>query len=105
MKRPDPFYTSPPWRKLRAQALKRDGHRCVVCGRDVSDKGAARVDHIEPRSVRPDLELTLSNVRTLCTEHDNQSHREKAGGGGPRREAFVIRGCDADGWPLSPDRR
>ncbi|MGC2853944.1 HNH endonuclease [Novispirillum sp. DQ9] len=103
-KRADPFYLSPAWRKLRAQAIKRDGHRCVVCGKDVSGKGAARVDHIKTRRERPDLALDLSNLRTLCSAHDNQGHREKGAGGGPRREAFVVRGCDADGWPLDPAR-
>jgi len=101
MKRADPFYTAPAWRALRRAALRRDGYRCVVCDCDVSAPGAARVDHIKTRRERPDLALVLANVRTLCPEHDNQAHREKGQGGGPRVERFVLRGCDADGWPLS----
>jgi 5-methylcytosine-specific restriction enzyme A len=100
-KRADPFYYSPEWRALRRLALKRDRYRCVVCGRGVAGKGEARIDHVKTRRERPDLELVLSNVRTLCADHDNQAHREKGRGGGPRDQRFVIRGCDADGWPLA----
>jgi 5-methylcytosine-specific restriction protein A len=97
----DPFYLSKSWRDLRTLALKRDGFRCVVCGTDVSRVGAARVDHYKPRSTNPELELSLSNLRTLCTLHDAQSHRERArGGGGERVERFTIPGSDADGWPI-----
>lgn len=102
MKRADPFYLSPEWRAVRLRVLRRDGHRCVVCRKDVSPPGAARVDHILPRRQRPDLALDESNLRTLCAYHDNQSHREKPSGGGNRDERFVIRGCDADGWPRDP---
>lgn len=100
----DAFYKSAEWRALRRAALRRDGYRCVVCRRDVSAKGASRVDHILTRKARPDLALVLANVRTLCPTHDNQGHREKAGGGGDRVETFVVGGCDADGWPLDPKR-
>ena len=102
MKRPDPFYTSQAWRDLRRRALARDGYRCVVCHRSIAAPGAARVDHIKPRSTHPHLGLVLANLRSLCAEHDNQSHREKGRGGGPRDERFVIRGCDAGGWPADP---
>lgn len=109
-KRVDPFYLTPQWRTLRAFVLKRDGHRCVVCGADVSAKGAARVDHIKPRSTHPELALEPSNLRTLCVSKamggngcDSQGHREKRGqAGGARDERFVIRGIDAAGMPLDP---
>lgn len=99
----DPFYSSPAWRQLRRQALQRDGERCVVCGVDVSAPGAARVDHIKTRRERPDLELALSNVRTLCSTHDNQGHREKRTGASSRDERFVIAGCDQNGLPADPN--
>ena len=101
----DRFYRSPEWRELRRQALSRDGYRCVVCRRDISGKGQARVDHIKARRTHPHLALVLSNVRSLCADHDNQSHREKPAGAAARDERFVIRGVDADGWPLDPARK
>jgi hypothetical protein len=102
--RPDGgFYHSPAWRKLRRQALIRDGYRCVICRRDISGKGMARVDHIKPLRTDPDLALSLANLRSLCANHDNQSHREKGRySGAPREEFFVITGCDARGVPLDP---
>lgn len=100
-KRADPFYLSPAWRKLRQQALHRDGYRCVVCHHDVSARGAARVDHIKPRLTHPELELSLDNLRTLCPDHDNQAHREKGATTKSRRiERFVVSGCSIDGVPL-----
>jgi 5-methylcytosine-specific restriction endonuclease McrA len=98
----NPFYQTPEWRALRLACLKRDGYRCVVCHTSVVGKGQARVDHIK-RISDGGAPLELSNVRTLCVLHDNQSHREKAGGGGQRVERFVIKGCDAQGWPLDPN--
>lgn len=99
----DPFYLSPEWRRLRAIVLHRDSYRCVICKADVSAKGAARVDHILTRRARPDLELDAGNLRVLCSSCDNQSHREKPGGGYQRQERIVIRGHDANGQPLDPN--
>src|SRR3954451_22058276 len=77
------------------------GYCCVVCGCSVKDKGQSRVDHVLPRSTHPHLELSLSNLRTLCAAHDNQGHREKGRTGSSERvERFTpVRGCGADGWP------
>ena len=102
MKRADPFYTSPEWRALRLQALRRDGWRCVICRCSVAGKGQARIDHIKSYRTHPELALMLSNLRTLCPAHDNQSHREKGSRARQRRERFVIGGCDASGVPADP---
>jgi 5-methylcytosine-specific restriction endonuclease McrA len=101
VKRADPFYFSPAWRSLRLHVLRRDRYRCVVCGRDVSAQGAARIDHIQPRRARADLELDPSNCRTLCVLHDAQAHRERAARRpvAGRIERFVL-GVDKDGWPI-----
>lgn len=108
----DAFYRSAAWRALRQRVLARDGRRCVICGSDVSAPGAATVDHVKPRSTHPHLALDPANLRTLCVSRakggngcDNQSHREKATGAMSRDERFVIRGADADGWPIDPARR
>lgn len=98
------FYDSLEWKTLRRLTLIRDGYRCTVCRCDVRGKGKARVDHIVSIEERPDLALEPSNVRTLCTLHDAQAHREKPKGKGAKRDArFVIRGVDASGMPV--DRR
>jgi 5-methylcytosine-specific restriction endonuclease McrA len=99
----DPFYSTPAWKALRREALRRDGHCCVICRKDVSGWKQSRVDHIKPRKTHPHLALDLANTRTLCTQHDNQSHSEKWRGGDARVERF--KGCDAQGWPLDPARR
>ena len=101
-KRVDPIYKDPRWRATRQAVLKRDGYRCVVCHCDVSGKGKARVDHIK-RVKDGGAPFDPANCRTLCADHDNQSHREKGRGGGARDERFVIRGCDADGFPVDPN--
>jgi 5-methylcytosine-specific restriction endonuclease McrA len=104
MTRSIPFLWSPAWRALRLVALRRDGYRCVICGGDVSAPGRARIDHIVPTRVRPDLRLTLSNTRSLCARCDNQSHREK--GGTPTRartgERVERMGADRNGMPMDP---
>jgi 5-methylcytosine-specific restriction endonuclease McrA len=53
------------WPALRLQALRRDGWRCVQCGR----RHRLEVDHIEPVAKRPDLAFCLDNLQTLCGPH------------------------------------
>lgn len=57
------FYKSPEWRRLRYAVLAFYGRACMACG---STKGAAHVDHIQPRLLRPDLSLAFSNLQVLC---------------------------------------
>lgn len=58
------FYDTAEWRAVRYEALKRSGRRCALCGAG----GELHVDHIVPRSVRPDLALTLENLQVLCRD-------------------------------------
>lgn len=83
-------YHSAAWRRLRAQALARDGHRCP-CG----STHRLTVDHINPVRTHPHLAWRLDNLRTLCAACDNRRH-------GDKRNAAGIWGCDADGRPLDP---
>lgn len=105
----DPFYQSREWKAARWEALQRDDYRCVVCGADVSGSRQARVDHIVSIKDDPTRALDLSNLRTLCPEHDAQAHREKGRAShwqrapGERVASFTIRGCDATGRPLDPN--
>ena len=50
------------YRKWRKEVLKRDKHKCVMCG---SEK-KLEVDHIKPFALFPELRIELTNGRTLC---------------------------------------
>ena len=72
------------WGQMRELILKRDGHKCVECGKTDADlKGdlqadlvdymwklqylyCLEVDHIQPVKTHPELEYEPSNLRTLC---------------------------------------
>src|SRR5258707_7037017 len=94
------YYSTKPWRALRAAALQRDRWCCTVsgCGRQ-----ATIVDHIatRPRQAEPSSADRLENLRSLCATHDAQIKEQPDG---PRRRGGrpILRGCDADGWPLAP---
>lgn len=51
---------------LRYDILKRDGFRCVLCGRTVNDGIKLHVDHIIP--VSKGGKTVKENLRTLCEE-------------------------------------
>lgn len=60
------FLYSQAWRKLRAEAHKQYGYRCMCCGYLPKDKRMSHVDHIKPRRFFPELALEFSNVQILC---------------------------------------
>ena len=69
------FYKSKPWLKIRLQALlineKKNpelngGHRCSKCDAVLGEKDPKHVDHIIPRSRRPDLACDINNLQILC---------------------------------------
>jgi len=86
------------WKALRLQALRRDGWRCVQCG-----KPAREVDHVLPVRTHPELAYELSNLQVLCAADHARKTRVEIGLGqepDPRREvwrAFVNE--------LSPSRK
>lgn len=92
----DPYYRSEAWRKLRAERLAIDKHKCVVPG---CGQRAVTVDHITSR--RAGGADTIANTRSLCRLHDNQVKEDASGkrrsGGAP-----TVAGCDAHGLPLDP---
>lgn len=61
------FYMSKAWRELRYKVLMKHklnyGSVCLLC-KETTTK--LHVDHIEPRSKRPDLELSITNLQVLC---------------------------------------
>ena len=50
------------WKAIRARVLRRDGHRCRMCGQP-----GAEVDHIVPVSKGGSWEA--ANLQTLCRPH------------------------------------
>ena len=64
----DQFYTSRQWQRLRYKVLSKSSMSCALCGARRSDGAELHVDHIEPRSLRPDLELDVDNLQVLCKD-------------------------------------
>lgn len=102
------YYDTKHWKTLRAEALKRDGGRCVTPG---CGAAATHVDHHHPRpkgATGPTPADVLSNMRSRCKPCHSRKTAMTDGGyqnpKGPARDP-VVKGCDADGWPLDPARR
>ena len=51
---------------LRSAVKKREGYRCVICGRSEADGVTLEIDHILPVSKGGLTEM--SNLRTLCKQ-------------------------------------
>ncbi len=82
-KESDPFYHRKEWKRIRAMALQRDRGMCRDCmDRMQNETGfrphrATMVHHIIPRSERPDLELVLENLISLCDSCHEARHPGK----------------------------
>ena len=82
-KQSDPFYHRKEWKRIRELALQRDRGMCRDCmERMKSETGfrphrATMVHHLIPRSERPDLELELDNLLSLCAECHEKRHPER----------------------------
>ena len=64
----DQFLTTFEWRKVRVEALKKYGPKCMCCGATPADGAVMNVDHIKPRKLWPSLALDVNNLQILC--HD-----------------------------------
>lgn len=64
------FYKSWDWKRVRYEAIRRCGQRCMCCGWKPGDTEAGYlvVDHIKSRRTRPDLELVVENLQVLCND-------------------------------------
>lgn len=60
------FLLSFEWRKLRMEAIKKYGTRCMCCGASPKDGVVINVDHIKPRKTHPELSLDMDNLQILC---------------------------------------
>lgn len=47
---------------------KRDGYKCVICGKGVADGVELQVDHIRPKDLGG--KATIENGQTLCAQHN-----------------------------------
>jgi hypothetical protein len=47
---------------------RRDGYKCVICGRGLADGVELHVDHIKPKDLGG--RATLENGQTLCAQHN-----------------------------------
>ena len=52
----------------KEQILKRDGYKCVICGRGRKDGIELHVDHIKPKYLGG--KSTIENGQTLCAQHN-----------------------------------
>lgn len=64
----DAFLNTYEWRKLRMEALKKYGPKCMCCGATPLDGAVMNVDHIKPRKLWPSLALEITNLQILCHE-------------------------------------
>jgi hypothetical protein len=67
----DNFYNSDAWKKLRLQALQRDGYKCVKC----PSRKNLEVHHIRSRT-KDGLDA-LPNLQTLCKQCHQACHSHK----------------------------
>jgi len=54
--------------KQKAIILKRDGYKCVICGRGKKEGVELQVDHIKPKYFGG--KATIENGQTLCAQHN-----------------------------------
>lgn len=54
------------WRKLRMEALKKYGPKCMCCGATPANGAVMNVDHVKPRRLFPQLALDIDNLQILC---------------------------------------
>ena len=52
----------------KEEILKRDGYKCVICGKGIKDGVELHVDHIKPKSLGGTS--TIENGQTLCAQHN-----------------------------------
>ncbi len=63
VKKPKDFYQTEKWLTLKKKVLRTYGCYCMKC---FVKRTEIHVDHIRPRSKRPDLELNFNNLQCLC---------------------------------------
>lgn len=59
----------------REVIFKRDGYKCVICGRGIKDGVEIHADHIKPKDLGGKAEI--ENGQTLCAQHNFQKKNYK----------------------------
>jgi len=59
----------------KSSIFKRDGYRCVICGRGLKDGIEIHADHIKPKDLGGRAEIL--NGQTLCAQHNFQKKNYK----------------------------
>jgi 5-methylcytosine-specific restriction endonuclease McrA len=72
------FYSSPSWRKIRKEVLKRDYYTCVRCKEKGKYKRANTVHHKKEIKDYPYLALTFDNLESLCHGCHDEIHGRDA---------------------------
>jgi len=62
------FYLTREWKQERWAILDAAQGKCRMCGRGAKDNVVLHVDHIQPRSKFPTLELSPTNLQVLCAD-------------------------------------
>jgi len=62
----DDFYLTREWKNVRWGVLIASHGKCAMCGSGKENGVILHVDHIQPRSKFPTLELSPSNLQVLC---------------------------------------
>jgi predicted restriction endonuclease len=66
-------YQTPEYKNWRLAVLKRDGYKCVVCGRGKPEVKVLQADHILAWSKYPEKRFDITNGRTLCLYHHKRT--------------------------------
>ena len=74
MKRPDPYYKSARWLRLRESVLRRDGYICRESLRYGKRAEATTVHHIFPRREFPEYQWEPWNLISMCAEEHDRMH-------------------------------
>ena len=59
----------------REVIFRRDGYKCVICGRGIKDGVEIHADHIKPKDLGGKAEI--ENGQTLCAQHNFQKKNYK----------------------------
>lgn len=111
MKKAEPFYLSPEWRKLRDTLIAERGRRCEVCGKTHEGDGSPVrlvADHSHERR-DGGSSLDKRNIKLLCTRAGGNgtaglggcNNRKTARAKRERLGAQPMTATGADGWPVS----